>query len=85
MVDPKIKEADENIFMINRGLNQDSVNTFSKIAYQCLAEAQRDRPSMEVIIKELETALSFEVSNYFKFICEIFDQKSVTSICGLIL
>ncbi|GJS87097.1 kinase-like domain, phloem protein 2-like protein [Tanacetum coccineum] len=60
MVDPNIQEAYENIFMINRGLSQDSLDTFTKIAYQCLAETQAERPTMEAIINELEKALSFE-------------------------
>ncbi|GJT89465.1 kinase-like domain, phloem protein 2-like protein [Tanacetum coccineum] len=60
MVDPNIQEAYENIFMINRGLSQDSLDTFTRIAYQCLAETQAERPTIEIIINELEKALSFE-------------------------
>nr|XP_043611744.1 tyrosine-protein kinase JAK1-like [Erigeron canadensis] len=62
MVDPNIKQAYGNIFTINRGLNQDSLNTFSRIAYQCVEEAQARRPTMENVISELEKALSYERS-----------------------
>ncbi|GKA74448.1 kinase-like domain, phloem protein 2-like protein [Tanacetum coccineum] len=61
MIDPKIKEeAHENIFTENRGLDQDSLDTFLEIAYQCLEETQVKRPKMEVIIMELEKALYFQ-------------------------
>ncbi|XP_022040052.1 uncharacterized protein LOC110942571 isoform X4 [Helianthus annuus] len=60
MVDPKLMEADEIISMLKGGVNQDSLETFSKIAHQCLAETQSGRPTMEVIIKELEKALNFQ-------------------------
>ncbi|KAD3337573.1 hypothetical protein E3N88_33093 [Mikania micrantha] len=63
LVDPNLKETDEIIS--NQGVNQDSLDTFSKIAYQCLAETQKERPTMEVIIKELEKALNFQASNSF--------------------
>ncbi|KAL8259619.1 hypothetical protein R6Q59_027572 [Mikania micrantha] len=61
LVDPNLKETDEIIS--NQGVNQDSLDTFSKIAYQCLAETQKERPTMEVIIKELEKALNFQENN----------------------
>ncbi|KAJ0736020.1 putative protein kinase RLK-Pelle-LRR-I-1 family [Helianthus annuus] len=60
MVDPKLMEADEIISMLKGGVNQDSLETFSKIAHQCLAETQSKRPTMEVIIKELQKALNFQ-------------------------
>ncbi|KAJ0511657.1 putative protein kinase RLK-Pelle-CrRLK1L-1 family [Helianthus annuus] len=66
MVDPKLMEVDEIISMLKGGVNQDSLETFSKIAHQCLAETQSGRPTMEVIIKELEKALNFQVSNLFQ-------------------
>ncbi|XP_076938468.1 receptor-like protein kinase ANXUR2 [Bidens hawaiensis] len=37
LVDPNLKETDEIISMLNGGVNQDSLDTFSKIAHQCLA------------------------------------------------
>ncbi|XP_071729382.1 uncharacterized protein [Rutidosis leptorrhynchoides] len=57
MVDPKLMEADANIIQITGGLDQDSLETFIAIAYQCLAETQALRPKIEVIIKELEKSL----------------------------
>ncbi|KAJ9559394.1 hypothetical protein OSB04_014008 [Centaurea solstitialis] len=63
MVDPKIKEEIENRFSLNRGPNQDSLDAFIKVAYQCLAETQAERPTMEAVIKELENALYFQENN----------------------
>ncbi|KAI3796911.1 hypothetical protein L1987_39598 [Smallanthus sonchifolius] len=61
LIDPKIIEEDEDhIFTLNRGPNQDSFDTFSEIAYQCLAETQAKRPTMEVVIKELQKALNLQ-------------------------
>ncbi|KAL8238286.1 hypothetical protein R6Q59_019367 [Mikania micrantha] len=60
LVDPKLVEADENILNLIGGVDQDSLDTFTKIGYQCLAETQTERPSMEVIIQELEKALNFQ-------------------------
>ncbi|PWA39671.1 protein kinase-like domain-containing protein [Artemisia annua] len=63
MVDPKIKGADENILVLTR-VEQDSLDAFSKIAYQCLAETQAKRPTREVAIKELEKALNMTNLSY---------------------
>ncbi|GKC04450.1 kinase-like domain, phloem protein 2-like protein, partial [Tanacetum coccineum] len=63
MVDPRIMEADKNIFMPSGGLNQDSWDTFTKIAYECVAETQVMRPTVEVVIKELEKAIHFQKKN----------------------
>ncbi|KAL7619045.1 hypothetical protein Lser_V15G01744 [Lactuca serriola] len=62
MIDPVLKqESDEILFTQNEGLiNEESLATFFKIAYRCLAESQAKRPTMEVVIKELELALSFQ-------------------------
>ncbi|XP_023761496.1 uncharacterized protein LOC111909939 [Lactuca sativa] len=61
MVDPRLmEETYENIFTLNKGPDQDSLYAFSKIAYQCLAETQAERPTAEVIVKKLEEALSFQ-------------------------
>ncbi|MFS7989907.1 putative protein kinase RLK-Pelle-LRR-I-1 family [Helianthus anomalus] len=60
IVDPNLKE--ESNFTLSKGPNQDSVDTFSIIGYRCLAEKQVDRPTMKVVIEELEKALNFEVS-----------------------
>ncbi|KAD7478273.1 hypothetical protein E3N88_01409 [Mikania micrantha] len=61
LIDPKIiEEDDDHIFTLNRGPNQDSFNTFSKIAYQCLAETQAKRPTIKFVIKELQNALKLQ-------------------------
>ncbi|XP_076890693.1 uncharacterized protein LOC143541882 [Bidens hawaiensis] len=61
LIDPKIIEEDDgHIFTFNRRPNQDSFLVFSKIAYQCLAETQVKRPTIEVVIKELQNALKLQ-------------------------
>ncbi|XP_071690569.1 uncharacterized protein [Rutidosis leptorrhynchoides] len=58
IVDPDImEEAEEQCFGRKIGPNKESVKAFSKIALECLAEAQDQRPTLEDIIKELEFAL----------------------------
>ncbi|KAF5768784.1 hypothetical protein HanXRQr2_Chr14g0640601 [Helianthus annuus] len=56
--DPLTRTRPIKIFQQNTGPNQDSLDTFLKIAFQCLGEAA-ERPTMEVVIEELERALSF--------------------------
>ncbi|CAI9298662.1 unnamed protein product [Lactuca saligna] len=59
MVDSRLmEETHDTIFTLNRGPDQDSLDIFSKIAYQCVATTQAERPTVEVIIKKLEEALS---------------------------
>ncbi|KAJ0860829.1 putative protein kinase RLK-Pelle-CR4L family [Helianthus annuus] len=59
LMDGKLKEeTDEDIFSLNRGPNRDSLETFLKIADQCLGEAA-ERPLMETVMKELEIAINF--------------------------
>ncbi|KAK1426154.1 hypothetical protein QVD17_14823 [Tagetes erecta] len=58
MLDPNLK--DEGTFTQSKEPNQDSLVTFSTIAHKCLAEKQADRPTMEVIIEELQKALKFQ-------------------------
>ncbi|KAI3737963.1 hypothetical protein L2E82_27981 [Cichorium intybus] len=61
MIDPILKpESDEILLTQNEGLNEESLDTFFKIAYKCLAESQAKRPTMEVVIKALEQALRFQ-------------------------
>ncbi|KAI3512299.1 hypothetical protein L1887_19614 [Cichorium endivia] len=61
MIDPILKpESDEILLTQNEGLNEESLDTFFKIAYKCLAESQAERPTMEVVIKALEQALRFQ-------------------------
>ncbi|MFS7990919.1 putative protein kinase RLK-Pelle-CrRLK1L-1 family [Helianthus anomalus] len=61
LIDPLIKEEiGENKFVLNRGPNKDSLRTFITIAHQCVAETQDQRPTMKVVVKELEKALFFQ-------------------------
>ncbi|KAL8262864.1 hypothetical protein R6Q59_024213 [Mikania micrantha] len=60
LIDPKMLEDNEHSFTLNRGPNQESFDAFSEIAYQCLAETQAKRPTMELVIKELKNALKLQ-------------------------
>ncbi|XP_071719640.1 uncharacterized protein [Rutidosis leptorrhynchoides] len=62
IIDPlMINEAsDDNNLVITKGPNKDSIDTFADIAYRCVNEYQNKRPTMEVVVKELEKALSFQ-------------------------
>ncbi|KAJ0502948.1 putative protein kinase RLK-Pelle-LRR-I-1 family [Helianthus annuus] len=65
LIDPKmIEEDDERIVTLNRGPNEESFQAFSRIAYQCLAETQAKRPTMEAVIKELQTTLNLQVRTF---------------------
>ncbi|KAK1410896.1 hypothetical protein QVD17_37438 [Tagetes erecta] len=60
IMDPRLKEeTDRDTF------NQDSLDAFLKIAYGCLGKVAK-RPTMEMVIKELERALKLHVSQYFR-------------------
>ncbi|KAF5784390.1 putative protein kinase RLK-Pelle-LRR-I-1 family [Helianthus annuus] len=68
LIDPIIKEeVGENGFVLNRGPNKDSLHTFITIAHKCVAETQDQRPTMKVVVKELEKALLFQVSHCSNF------------------
>nr|XP_043612054.1 uncharacterized protein LOC122583743 [Erigeron canadensis] len=59
MIDPNLKEeSGENLF---RRLNKNSLEKFIKTAYNCLAESQDQRPTMKVVIRELQDALSYQI------------------------
>ncbi|XP_071739514.1 receptor-like protein kinase ANXUR2 [Rutidosis leptorrhynchoides] len=58
IIDPSMR--DENNLVITKGPNQDSIKAFVDIAYLCVAETQDKRPTMEVVVIELEKALSFQ-------------------------
>ncbi|GKA75872.1 kinase-like domain, phloem protein 2-like protein, partial [Tanacetum coccineum] len=61
IVDHKIKEeTDEHVFSLSKGPNKESLDIFSRIAYRCLAETQDERPSIDVVIKELKKALNLQ-------------------------
>ncbi|GKB89462.1 kinase-like domain, phloem protein 2-like protein, partial [Tanacetum coccineum] len=59
IVDHMIKEeTDEHVFSLSKGPNKESLNIFTEIAFQCLAETQAKRPSIDVVINELKKALN---------------------------
>ncbi|MFS7990746.1 putative protein kinase RLK-Pelle-LRR-I-1 family [Helianthus anomalus] len=79
MIDPIIKEEiGENKFVLNRGPNKDSLHTFVTIAHQCVAETQDQRPTMKVVVNELEKALFFQNNNKDNPKMSLEDIKRVT-------
>ncbi|XP_071742006.1 uncharacterized protein [Rutidosis leptorrhynchoides] len=56
--DGTLKEMIDPI--INNECKKDSLDIFIKIAYQCLSKTQDQRPTIKVVIKELERALSLQ-------------------------
>nr|XP_043612014.1 PTI1-like tyrosine-protein kinase 2 [Erigeron canadensis] len=56
-------ENGEHKFSLNKGPNKDSLEAFFEIAYRCVAETQNERPTMKVVVKELEKSLSFQENN----------------------
>ncbi|KAJ0495994.1 putative protein kinase RLK-Pelle-WAK family [Helianthus annuus] len=65
IADPNLlEEAQEWSYTLKKGPNQDSFDTFSKIAYQCLEKTPSKRPTLEDVIESLEEALHFQVSKY---------------------
>ncbi|KAK1424669.1 hypothetical protein QVD17_20003 [Tagetes erecta] len=58
MMDPELHdETNENKFNQNKGLNKDSLRTFTQIATRCVADIQNHRPTMKVVVTLLEKAL----------------------------
>ncbi|XP_035836105.1 receptor-like protein kinase ANXUR2 [Helianthus annuus] len=79
IIDPILKEeTSEYNFVLKRGPNKESLHTFMKIAYQCLAETQDQRPTMKVVVKELEKALSFQLNSEVK--SDYVEEKSHASV-----
>ena len=63
IVDRKIKEeTDERVFSLSKGPDKESLDIFSKIAFRCVAETQAQRPTIEVVIQELNKAFNSQVS-----------------------
>ncbi|MFS7900475.1 putative non-specific serine/threonine protein kinase [Helianthus anomalus] len=60
VVDPRVmEEAQECGFTTRKGPGQDSFDTFSELAYQCLVEPPSKHPTLKDAIKSLEKALHF--------------------------
>ncbi|XP_071720055.1 receptor-like protein kinase FERONIA [Rutidosis leptorrhynchoides] len=61
MIDPVIKEESlENSFTLFRGPNENSLDSFLKIAIACVEISEDKRPTMKVVVEELEKALSYQ-------------------------
>ncbi|KAF5784312.1 putative protein kinase RLK-Pelle-CrRLK1L-1 family [Helianthus annuus] len=69
IIDPILKE--ETSHRPIGGANKDSLYTFLKVANQCVAESQDQRPTMKVVLNELEQALVFQVSQVCLCLCVI--------------
>nr|XP_043627228.1 uncharacterized protein LOC122598806 [Erigeron canadensis] len=79
LIDPVIKEeSGRNNFNLNKGPNKESLDIFVKIAYQCLAEAQNQRPTMRSVVDELEKALLLQENNKDEPIISLEDIKLAT-------
>ncbi|KAK1431514.1 hypothetical protein QVD17_07974 [Tagetes erecta] len=56
------RNLEEILFLNLRGhMKPYSVEAFSRIAYRCLNEDRRHRPTMGIVVKELEAALNHQV------------------------
>ncbi|GJY57041.1 protein kinase-like domain, concanavalin A-like lectin/glucanase domain protein [Tanacetum coccineum] len=61
---PALKETYcENNFILHKGPDEDSLDTFIQIMYECLAPTHSQRPTMKVVIAKLEKALSLQENN----------------------
>ncbi|MFS7990576.1 putative protein kinase RLK-Pelle-LRR-I-1 family [Helianthus anomalus] len=66
MIDPTLKEEiGRKSYVPNRGATKDSFYTFLEVAHQCVAEVQDQRPTMKVVLKELQKALFLQVSQLY--------------------
>ncbi|CAH1434723.1 unnamed protein product [Lactuca virosa] len=80
MLDPKIKEEfDENIFTLSKGPNQDSLETFLDLAYQCLAESQAQRPNIGIVVEKIKNALQLQKNHKDNLQISLEDIKLATN------
>ncbi|GKA72241.1 phloem protein 2-like protein [Tanacetum coccineum] len=64
VIDPRLKKEFEKARssdIIGDRTGTESINIFARVAYQCFQEQPEDRPTMAVIVKELEKALQYHV------------------------
>ncbi|XP_071739351.1 uncharacterized protein [Rutidosis leptorrhynchoides] len=69
----------DNTFALNKGANGDFLETFINIMCRCLELNQNQRPTMQVVVKELEKALSFQENNKNILRMSFEDIKSATN------
>ncbi|GKD68978.1 kinase-like domain, phloem protein 2-like protein [Tanacetum coccineum] len=79
IVDHKIKEeTDENIFSLSKGPNKESLDIFLQIASRCVAETRAQRPTIEVVIKELKKAITCQENHKDNLKLSLEDLKLAT-------
>nr|XP_043612056.1 probable receptor-like protein kinase At2g39360 [Erigeron canadensis] len=79
MMDPMLKkEGGENCFNLRRGPNKYSLKKFVKLAFQCIAKTQDQRPTMKVVIEELQEALLYQENNMDELIISLHDIRLAT-------
>ncbi|GKD40796.1 kinase-like domain, phloem protein 2-like protein, partial [Tanacetum coccineum] len=79
IVDHKIKEeTDEHVFSLSKGPNKESLDIFLEIAFRCVAETQAQRPTIEVVIKELKKALNSQENHKDNLKLSVEDVKLAT-------
>ncbi|GJW92238.1 kinase-like domain, phloem protein 2-like protein [Tanacetum coccineum] len=79
IVDHKIKEeTDEHVFSLSKGPNKESLDIFLETAFRCVAETQTERPTIEVVIKELKKALNCQENHKDNLKLSLEDVKLAT-------
>ncbi|GJV69275.1 kinase-like domain, phloem protein 2-like protein [Tanacetum coccineum] len=79
IVDHKIKEeTDEHVFSLSKGPNKESLDIFLEIAFRCVAETQAQRPTIEIVIKELKKALNCQENHKDNLKLSLEDVKLAT-------
>ncbi|KAK1430279.1 hypothetical protein QVD17_12912 [Tagetes erecta] len=78
MIDQRMSKDDEDNSVLNGRVDQNSVQTFSKIAYKCLAEKQRDRPNIKDVIVELKKAYDSQKYSMDKLRMSLEEVRSMT-------
>ncbi|GKA23915.1 kinase-like domain, phloem protein 2-like protein, partial [Tanacetum coccineum] len=75
----KIKEeTDEHVFSLSKGPNKESLDMFLEVAFPCVAETQAQRPTIEVVIKELKKALNCQENHKDNLKLSLEDVKLAT-------
>ncbi|GKC53340.1 kinase-like domain, phloem protein 2-like protein [Tanacetum coccineum] len=79
IIDHKIKEeTDEHVFSLSKGPNKESLDIFLEIVFRCVAETQAQRPTIEVVIKELKKALNCQENHKDNLKLSLEDVKLAT-------
>ncbi|GJW86333.1 kinase-like domain, phloem protein 2-like protein [Tanacetum coccineum] len=79
ILDHKIKEeTDEHVFSLTKGPNKESLDIFLDITFRCVAETQAQRPTIELVIKELKKALNFQENHKDNLKLSLEDVKLAT-------